>query len=226
MSQPLVTVLADYDASTRVKGASGNNRRWQEMVADRDQIILARQHGFYIPSMVTAAVDCILAADSPPLLLGGDHSLTYWALKAVTNHVGPVSLVQFDAHHDAYPSHLLNHYTFAHHVERLLPVTIHHVGVRHEGHAESTLRRTINGPVYITVDVDYFAPALVPEVVHAVEGDNSGSLQTYRDSIARIEAPVVGADVVEWIGADTPAGEGSASVVQTVIDTLKVILER
>jgi agmatinase len=48
---------------------------------------------------ITAAVRAVLDAGSFPVLIGGDHSVTYPAIRAFAGQ-GPLHLVQFDSHQD------------------------------------------------------------------------------------------------------------------------------
>ncbi len=50
---------------------------------------------------VRQAVAACLAGGATPLLVGGDHSLTYPAVTAAARHHDELRLVQIDAHHDA-----------------------------------------------------------------------------------------------------------------------------
>jgi agmatinase len=51
---------------------------------------------------VEETLDRVLAAGAVPMLVGGDHSLSLPALRAVARRHGPVGLVQFDAHIDTW----------------------------------------------------------------------------------------------------------------------------
>src|SRR4029078_2623667 len=51
---------------------------------------------------IEAALDRILAAGAIPLAVGGDHSISLPALRAVSRVHGPLALVQFDAHIDTW----------------------------------------------------------------------------------------------------------------------------
>lgn len=50
--------------------------------------------------IITQAYDKILAHDCIPLTLGGDHTLTYPVLRAISRKHGPVALIHIDAHAD------------------------------------------------------------------------------------------------------------------------------
>ncbi len=58
---------------------------------------------FNIPAtcdIITNEIDRILRHEVIPLVMGGDHTLTYPVLRAVSRHHGPVALVHVDAHAD------------------------------------------------------------------------------------------------------------------------------
>lgn len=55
---------------------------------------------------IREALEPIVASGVIPVLLGGDHSVTYPELRAVAGHHGPVALIHFDAHYDTREHHL------------------------------------------------------------------------------------------------------------------------
>jgi arginase family enzyme len=48
-------------------------------------------------------VELALQQSSVPIVLGGDHSITWFVLQAIVDRHGPVGLIHFDAHADLYP---------------------------------------------------------------------------------------------------------------------------
>ncbi|MCC8194170.1 MAG: agmatinase [Deltaproteobacteria bacterium] len=73
------------------------------------------EHGIYTwpavncPGEAPAALDTIAdatgnalasRADAVPVLLGGEHSITFGALRALRDHYGAIGVIQFDAHAD------------------------------------------------------------------------------------------------------------------------------
>ena len=54
-------------------------------------------------SQIKARVSEILATDTFPMVVGGDHSTTIGSLDAVVDKYGPVGIIHFDAHTDTYP---------------------------------------------------------------------------------------------------------------------------
>ncbi len=50
--------------------------------------------------IITEGIGSILDCDAVPLVLGGDHTLTYPVLRAIARKHGPVALIHVDAHAD------------------------------------------------------------------------------------------------------------------------------
>lgn len=55
------------------------------------------------PAALTAHIAGILKAGVLPLVLGGDHYISFPILRAMAAVHGPISLIQFDAHTDTWP---------------------------------------------------------------------------------------------------------------------------
>jgi agmatinase len=166
---------------------------------------------------IETAVAEALAADRIPILMGGDHAVTYPILKAIAARHGPVNILQFDAHPDLYDSLLGNRRShaspFARIMEDGLARRLVQVGIRTlNAHQRAQAARfgvemvamrdfaidrvpRFTGPLYVTIDLDGLDPAFAPGVSHP----EPGGLTTRQllDILARIDAPVVGADVVE-----------------------------
>ncbi|HEY9554406.1 agmatinase family protein [Allosphingosinicella sp.] len=167
---------------------------------------------------ICRAVAEAIAAGAVPLALGGDHSVSFPIVEAVAAAHGPVDILHFDAHPDLYDdfegdprSHAS---PFARimeggHARRLVQVGIRTLN-RHcreqaerfgveivpmRGFAPERVPR-LSGPVYISIDLDGFDPSVAPGVSHHEPGG-----LTVRDVLAvldRLDAPVVGADIVEY----------------------------
>jgi agmatinase len=138
---------------------------------------------------IEAAVEAELAAGRLPALLGGEHSLTLGALRAlVRRHGTGFTVLSLDAHLDLreqYEDEPLSH---ACAMKRALDLglPVRHLGVRscsieearlvkalgldpvwaHQIHeSQDWLERALaglTGPVYLTLDVDGFDPSVVP----------------------------------------------------------------
>lgn len=161
----------------------------------------------------------VLTHGATPLILGGDHAITYPVLRAIAAHHGPVSILHFDAHPDLYEefdgSRLSHASPFARIMEEGLATRLVQVGIRsvnehllaqikrygvevHAMHAFDLDRVPVvfDGPTYLSFDLDALDPAYAPGVSH----HEPGGLCT-RDAltiIQRVRANFVGADVVEY----------------------------
>jgi len=175
---------------------------------------------------VRERIDSWIAQGRFPIMLGGEHSITFGAVDAMIDHHGPISVLQFDAHAD-----LRNEYTggrFSHasvmrrilertdsivqvgirsfspeearecapRIDRLIPPQV----VRHDLKAAiGDIVQRLDQKVYITIDMDAFDPAVAP----GVGTPEPGGLD-YREVLAILRAviqakTVVGADVVETL---------------------------
>ncbi len=152
-----------------------------------------------------------------PLLLGGDHSVTYPVLRAIAGRYPGLSILHFDAHPDLYDSYEGNRFShacpFARIMEEGLAKRLVQVGIRTlNAHQAAQAQRfgvrmitmsdfdpdTVSippGPVYVTIDLDGLDPAFAPGVAHREPGGLS-----VRDLIRvlhRVKGRVVGGDIVE-----------------------------
>lgn len=171
---------------------------------------------------VYSAVKRIISAEKFPLMLGGEHSITYGAVKASKEAYPDLSVLQFDAHADLRDSYHGNKHSHACIMRRIRPMCpAVQVGIRSQDREEADyikeygLRKSIfyaheyddskipsilkglTDDVYITVDVDGFDPSVIP----ATGTPEPGGLYWYqvlsilKEVFARKN--VVGADVVE-----------------------------
>jgi agmatinase len=168
--------------------------------------------------LIRDAVATSLAASSTPLLLGGDHSVTWPVLEAIHAVHGPVDILHFDAHPDLYADFDGNSRShaspFARIMEAGLARHLVQVGVRTlNRHCREQAARhgveivplagftpaevpILTGPLYISLDLDGIDPSEAPGVSHPEPGG-----LTVREVLAvlrRQTAPIVGADVVEY----------------------------
>jgi agmatinase len=166
---------------------------------------------------IDAGIGDLVARGRRVLSLGGDHSVTYPIVRAHARHGIRPTLLHVDAHADLYDEfegdRLSHACPFARIMEvglvaRLLQVGIRTLNAHQRAQAERfgvemvemrdwdpDLQFDIDGPVYVSVDLDALDPAFAPGVSH----HEPGGLST-RDVIAlihRLPGPIVGADVVE-----------------------------
>lgn len=168
-------------------------------------------------ALIRAAIGDVLAAGAVPLALGGDHAMTHPVVQAVHARHGPLTILHFDAHPDLYADFEGNPRShaspFARIMESGLARRLVQVGIRTlNRHCREQAERygveivplaeftpaavpVLNGPLYISIDLDGIDPSEAPGVSHPEPGG-----LTTREVLAvlrRQTAPVVGADIVE-----------------------------
>ena len=167
---------------------------------------------------VESAVGAVLAAGERPLVIGGDHSVTYPVLKAMRAAHGPVEVLHLDAHPDLYPEFGGDRFShacpFARALEDGLVTRLVQVGLRSDSPPQRAMAdrfgveqtrmaewgRPIGlffeGPVYVSFDLDVLDPAFAPGVSHPEPGG-----LTVREALSvlqRVHGHVIGADLVEF----------------------------
>lgn len=120
--------------------------------------------------------------------LGGEHTVSYGPIKAFLEHFGSLTVLQFDAHADLQPAYEENPWSHASVMARVSELTpqvkIVSVGIRSMSREEhpfinekytfyaheisdnsdwlENLLNTLEGPVYLTFDLDAFDSSLMP----------------------------------------------------------------
>jgi arginase len=166
---------------------------------------------------IYAAVLSAVKHHTVPILLGGDHSVTVPVLTAIVKCHGPVNILHFDAHPDLYDDFEGNPRShaspFARIMEAGLARRLVQVGIRTlTRHCRNQADRfgveiigmdgftpsrvpILNGPLYVSIDLDGIDPSEAPGVAHPEPGG-----LTVREvlSVLRAQtAPIVGIDIVE-----------------------------
>ncbi|HET9328337.1 MAG TPA: agmatinase [Candidatus Eisenbacteria bacterium] len=236
-----VILPAPYDFSTSYQGgarlgprailaASRNMELWDEEVG-----AVYRQGIHTLPELeptaegpeamarrVEEAVGWILRQKKLPVMLGGEHSLTAGAVKAVATSVERLSVLQIDAHADMRDRYLdspFSHACVMRRVRELVPAAS--VGIRSLSEEEAEyleahpapmwstrefralgrrlepILETLTDQVYVTIDVDGLDPSQVP----ATGTPEPGGLDWYElvDLLRAVaeRKRIVGFDVVE-----------------------------
>jgi arginase len=167
---------------------------------------------------IEKAVGAWLDRGYRPVSLGGDHSITYPIVRALSQRVPELTILQFDAHGDLYDQFEGNKYShacpFARIMEEGCAQRLVQLGIRtNNAHQRAQAARfgveviempalpaqerlKLTGPVYISFDVDVLDPAFAPGISHREPGGMS-----VREAVAHlhaIEGEIVGADLVEY----------------------------
>lgn len=179
-----------------------------------------------------------------PIVLGGDHAITYASVRAVRTYVPKLSVLHFDAHPDLYPDYQGRRDSHASQFARLLEERaidqLVQVGIRTMNDVQQLqaerfgvevidMRRWVAGqrryalrnPVYVSIDVDVFDPAFAPGVSHREPGGLD--VRSVVTAIQSIDQPIVGADIVEFNPSRDPVGLTAplcAKLVKELVDTM------
>ena len=168
---------------------------------------------------IESGVRRVLAAAARPIILGGDHSITYPAVRAVRRGRARLTILHVDAHTDLYDEFEGDRFShacpFARIMEERLATRLVQVGIRtmtrHQreqanrfGVEVIDMRAWVAGvrpsidadeSVYLSIDLDGIDPAFAPGVSHPEPGG-----LTVREVVSLIQwvpAPLVAADIVE-----------------------------
>jgi agmatinase len=190
-------------------------------------------------SLTEKAVAAILAKGATPIVIGGDHSITYPVLKAFAGSFQPLDILHFDAHpdlyEDLYGDRLSHACPFARILEDGLAANVVQVGVRAitAGHRALALKKGVRmvemkdiqdplhlrfaNPVYVSFDLDSLDPAFAPGVSH----HEPGGLSTRQalQVIQSLKGRIVGLDVVELNPTRDPAAITAAAAFKIIKET-------
>ncbi len=177
-------------------------------------------------ALIEAGVAQVIARGWTPISLGGDHSVTYPVMRAVHAAHPGVTILHLDAHPDLYEAFEGDRYShacpFARIMEEGLAVRLVQVGIRtmnahqrdqatrHGVHVIDMRAWTrgerphVDGPVYLSIDLDVLDPAFAPGLSHREPGG-----LTVREVLTLIQdsgGTLVGADIVECNPAEDATG--------------------
>lgn len=190
-------------------------------------------------ALIEKGVAAILDQGAAPIVLGGDHSITYPVLKAFARKFKPLDVLHFDAHpdlyEDLYGDRLSHACPFARILEDGLAASVVQVGVRAitATHRATALKRGVRmvemkdiqdplhlrfaNPVYISFDLDALDPAFAPGVSH----HEPGGLTTRQalQVIQSLKGRIVGLDVVELNPTRDPSSITAAAAFKIIKET-------
>jgi len=198
-----------------------------------------------VRTMIETALGLIGSSGRRPLVLGGDHSITYPALRGLRPHHPRLAILHLDAHPDLYDEFEGDKYShacpFARVMEEGIADRLVQVGIRTmTGHQREQARRfgveviemrdwkegrrlRFDGPVYISLDLDALEPGLAPGVSHREPGGLS--VRQVLSIIQTLDSPVVGADLVEFNPDVDPSGLTAAVCGKLVKELAAKMLE-
>jgi arginase len=201
-----------------------------ELDDEGDVPLAADEDAAQVRRSIEAAVKGIAESGRRPLVLGGDHSITYPILRGFRPFHSRLSILHFDAHGDLWDEFQGDRYShacpFARIMEEGLTDRLVQVGIRTmNGHQREQAKRLgveviemkdwrdgmkleFDTPVYVSFDLDVIEPGLAPGISHREAGGLS-----VRQALAVVQsltASVVGADFVEFNPAADRTGVTAA----------------
>ena len=218
----------------------GTNTNWHfiDDLADLDPDNWLRE--------IEVKAESLLKGKNNLVALGGDHSITHPLIRAYSQHYPDLTLLQLDAHPDLYDQLDGNHYShacpFARIMEEGLVQRLVQVGVRTlTGHQQQQAQRfdveiiqmreikqverlSLEGPVYLSLDMDCLDPAFAPGVSHHEPGGMS--TRQVLELIQTLGGSLVGADIVEYNPERDPLGITGMAAAKLLKEILAVMLNR
>jgi agmatinase len=191
---------------------------------------------------IEASITELLNRDVRLISLGGDHAITYPIIKSFHKRFGRLEIVQLDAHPDLYDTYDGNRFShacpFARIMEEKLASRLVQIGIRALNphlqeqaerfgveiikipHCDKAARVQLTGPLYLSIDLDVLDPAFAPGVSH----HEPGGLTTRQviELIQQLQAPIVGADIVEL----NPRRDPSEITAMAAVKILKEVSAR
>lgn len=228
--------------------SSGLETYCPQLDADLEEVAFADLGAVDIPfgnpepvvAAVKQATEAVLELGLKPLMLGGEHSISSGAVAAVAQRYPELALVQLDAHADLRHEWLGAHHSHACAMRRCLEVLpsgrLLQIAIRSGTRAEfeelrqeqrlvaiermaEALRPLRGTPLYLTVDLDWFDPAVMPGTGTPEPG---GFLWSHFAALVEElrHHHLVGADVVELSPQLDPSGVShvlAAKVVRSLV---------
>lgn len=208
-------------AALQSPSTNGWNEECVEVAGVADAGDLSFDDGRDPYEIITSGVNALFRRGALPILLGGDHAITWPIMQAVRQHAPELTILHLDAHNDLYPDFEGNPRShaspFARILEnglcdRLVQVAMRCPSGQQQGYVKkfgvevvpmragfAVMQQAVaslNGPLYLSLDLDVLDPAFAPGISHPEPGGlTSRELITLLQSIPK--GSLVAADIVE-----------------------------
>ena len=199
--------------------------------------------------IVEDTVNELLDLNLKPIIIGGEHSASIGAVKALTEKYGKLTVIHLDAHRDLAFDFIGEKYSHATVMRRVheMGVNLVQIGIRSSSKDEEEFVKStydiqtfknrdvhkhmdaleyyitnIEEPIYISVDMDVIDPAIAPCVGNPAPGGLFISeVESIFETLCRKN--IVGLDVVET--ATDRLGENTAVVAAKIIYDFLTLIE-
>lgn len=208
---PLQIINGFHSSSANYFTEEGINLEKHQQVKWLGQLDVSDYHG------ISPQVAAIIARGAKPFSLGGDHSVTFPVMNAFMDAYEKISILHFDAHGDLYDeldnSKISHACPFARIMEQGKVDRLVQVGIRtmtahqqeqvgrfgveqiHMKDWTPAIKYQIDGPVYLSFDMDVFDPSVAPGISHYEPGGFTA--RELINMLIRLDLQIVGADIVE-----------------------------
>jgi len=197
-----------------------------------------------VADRIQEKIESVVEKSAIPLVLGGDHSVTFPAVQGMAKRYPSLDILHFDAHPDLYDEIGSDPYTHASPMARILEYGLAErliqVGIRaataqnREKAAQYGVEMwemkdlselpqlSFSRPLYISFDIDALDPAFAPGVSHC----EPGGLSTRQalNILHGLEGEIVGLDVVEVNPKRDVSGITAAAAAKIVMEVVGKIV--
>ena len=199
--------------------------------------------------IVEDTVNELLTLNLKPIIIGGEHSASIGAIQALSEKYDRLTVIHLDAHRDLAFEFIGEKYSHATVMRRAheAGVNLVQIGIRSSSLEEEEFVKStyniqtfknrdvhkhmdaieyylvnIDGPIYISIDMDVFNPAIAPNVGNPTPGGLFvHDIETILETLCRKN--VVGLDVVET--ASNKLGDPTAVVAAKIIYDFLTLIE-
>ncbi|MDX2452941.1 agmatinase [Desulfosarcina sp.] len=232
-----------HNGSSNLFAENGVNLESHSLFCDLGDLALPR--GEDAMTAIETAVGRLAEQKARVLALGGDHAVTFPVVKALTNTHDNLTILHLDAHPDLYDSYDGSRFSHACPFARIMETgrvkRLVQVGIR--GMNDEQRRQVdkfgvtciemkdyrsknpivLEGPLYLSVDMDVLDPAYAPGVSHHEPGGMS--TRKVLRLIQSIQCPIVGADIVEY-NPDRDVNGMTAAVAAKLVKEIAGVMIR
>jgi agmatinase len=202
-------------------------------------------------NIIKNTIEELSAVNLKPLLLGGEHTITLPALRALSkeHNIEEITVIDFDAHMDMANDvqfEKFTHATVMRRIHELNPKKIIQIGVRSASEEEyefiksqenitifepwknmhnlSSFKKiieSIEGPIYLSIDCDGFDPSVIPKVGNPFP--NGFSMDFFEKVLPDIcKKECIGFDIVE-LATNIIGDSSSVTASKIVYDFLTLV---
>ena len=200
-------------------------------------------------NIIEDTVNELLDLNLRPLIIGGEHSASIGAIKALSERHEKLTVIHLDAHRDLAFDFIGEKYSHATVMRRVheMGADLVQIGIRSSSEAEEDYVKSIyniqtfksndvhkhmdaieyfliniEGPIYISIDMDVIDPSVAPSVGNPTPGGLYVSeVRTILETLCRKD--VVGFDIVET--ASDKLGDSTAVVAANLIYDFLTLIE-